>query len=147
MRMLSKAAVLAVAVSVVSVIAQGQMQPRKGETKIYANEIREAYESPVATVGPNDILTVESTKGNMCKVRTASGDVGFVAKSDLTKLSAANKSRAFQFEAANIEAYMDTPTPVYILDTDGSEADPISLDRSFKSALRENIDKETLDRL
>jgi hypothetical protein len=146
-RTLSKIAVLAFAVAAVSAFAQGQMQPRKGDTKIYANEVREAYESPVATVGPNDILTIEDTKKNHYRVRTASGDVGFVAKSDLTKLNAANKSRAFTFEKADITAHMDVPAPVYIIDVGEADVDPISLDRSFREALKVNIDKETVERM
>jgi hypothetical protein len=138
--------VLAVAFSVVSVFAQKHMQPRKGDTKIYANEVRAAYETPVATVGPNEVLTVEAATKNHYKVRTASGEVGYVAKNDLTKMSAA-KSRTITFEGADVVGYNDTRMPVFILDGDGPDADPISLDRSFKEALRENIDKETLSRL
>ena len=146
-RTLSKIAVLALAAATVSVVAQGQMQPRKGDTKIYANEVREAYESLVITVGPKDILTIEETKKNHYRVRTQSGDVGYVAKSDLTKLSAANKSRAFTFEKVNVEGYLDTRSPVYIIDTDEAGADPISLDRSFRESLKTNVDKETMERM
>jgi len=146
-RTLSKIAVLALAAATVSVVAQGQMQPRKGDTKIYAHEVREAYESPIATVGPADILTIEDTKKSHYKVRTASGDVGFVAKNDLTKLSVANKSRSMTFEKVDVEGYLDTHSPVYIIDIGEAESDPISLERSFKEAVRQNIDKETVERM
>jgi len=145
-RTLSMVVVLAVAFSVVSVFAQKQMQPRKSDTKIYANEVRAAYETPVATVGPNEVLTVEATVKGHYKVRTASGDVGYVAKDDLTKVSAA-KSRTITFEGADVIGYNDTRSPLFILDVDEADADPISLDRSFKEALKQNVDKETLARL
>ena len=146
-RTLSKIAVLALAAATVSVLAQGQMQPRKGDTKIYANEVREAYESPVITVGPDDILTIEETKKSHYKVRTQSGDVGYVAKNDLTKLSVANKSRAFTFDKVDVEGYLDTQSPVYIIDMGEAGADPISLERSFRESLKTNVDKETMDRM
>jgi hypothetical protein len=61
--------------------------------------------------------------------------------------SAANRSRSFAFESAEVIGYLDSPTPVYIIDMDDPSSDQLSLDRSFKSALKENADKETMERL
>jgi hypothetical protein len=60
------------------------------------------------------------------------------AKSDVTKSMA--------FEAQKVEGYMDTPSMISIIDADGPDAEPITLNRSFKDALKENTDKETLER-
>ncbi|MCL2218310.1 MAG: hypothetical protein FWB94_00265 [Chitinispirillia bacterium] len=124
------------------------MQAKKANTQIYANEVREAYESPIGSIGTNDVVTVLTVGRNHIKIRTNAGIEGFVEKRDLNKASAAAaKNRAFAFEAAEVIGYLDNPTPVYIIDMDDPNADPISLDRSFKEALKENVDKETMERL
>jgi hypothetical protein len=124
------------------------MQARRANTQVYANEIREAYEQPVGSIGTNDVVTITEVRRNHFKVRTGGGVEGFVEKRDLNRASAAaNRNRAFAFEAAEVIGYLDNPTPIYIIDMDDPNADPISLDRSFREALKENIDKETMSRI
>jgi hypothetical protein len=124
------------------------MQARRANTAVYANEIREAFESAIGSIGTSDIVTISEVRRNHFRIRTASGVEGFVEKKELNKASAAaSKNRAFAFEAAEVIGYLDNPTPVFILDMDDPNADPISLDRSFKDALKENVDKETMERL
>ena len=124
------------------------MQARRANTQIYANEVREAYEQPLGTIGTNDLVTITEVRKNHFKVRTGGGVEGFVEKRDVNKASAAAaKNRAFAFEAAEVIGYLDNPTPIYIIDMDDPNADPISLERSFKEALKENVDKETMERI
>jgi tetratricopeptide (TPR) repeat protein len=47
----------------------------------------------------------------------------------------AQKSMAF--EAAEVMGYLDCPTPTYIIDIDDPNADPITLDRSFKDHIKQ----------
>jgi hypothetical protein len=56
------------------------------------------------------------------------------------------KSKTFVFDNAEVMGYLDAPTPVYIIDSDDPNAERIYLDRSFKDALRDNVDKETIER-
>ncbi len=125
-----------------SLFAQKYVTPKE-ETGLYKNETRQVYEEPIQTVGPNDRLTVIQTKNRHYKVKTAAGDEGWVEK---RLVAATGKSKTFVFDNAEVIGYLDNPTPVYIIDTDDPNADPINLDRSFKDALRENVDKETIER-
>jgi hypothetical protein len=68
-------------------------------------------------------------------------------KEELTKMSVKNASKSMSFEAAEVRDYLDVKTPIAILDIGEAETDPISLNRSFKDALKENIDKESVERI
>jgi hypothetical protein len=124
--------------------AQKIAQPVKEGVKVYKSDTRQLYEEPILTVNTNDRLQVLDSKRDMHKIKTSDGTIGWVEKKDVTVLS--GKSKTFVFDNAEVVGYLDNPTPVYIIDTDDPNADPISLDRSFKDALRENIDKETIER-
>ena len=141
-------AALVIAVFSMSVFAQKEKQMvAKKEAKVFANEVREPYEQPIFTAYEKDLLTVLETKKNHYKVRTAGGDIGFVEKNQLKDPPKNSASSKFVFEGADVIGYLDNPTPVYIIDMDDPNADPITLDRSFKEALKENVDRETMERV
>jgi hypothetical protein len=119
------------------------VQPTKDEVGVYKNDIRELYEKPAFTVGTNDRLSIISSSKLNYKVQTASGETGWIEKRLVVTTS---KSKTFVFDDAEVIGYLDNPTPVYIIDADNPNADPIKLDRSFADALRENVDKETVER-
>lgn len=119
------------------------VQPTKDDVGVYKNEVRELYEQPLFTVGTNDRLLILDTKARNYKVQSPTGQVGWVEK---RLVVATGKSKTFVFDNAEVIGYLDNPTPVYIIDSDDPNADPINLDRSFKDALRENVDKETVER-
>jgi len=135
-----------------SVFAQRerQMVPRK-EARIFANEVREPYEQPVFTATERDMLVVVEERRRHFRVRTSSGIEGFVEKNALRDPPRSggrnDASSRFVFEGADVIGYLDNPTPVYIIDMDDPNADPITLDRSFKDALKENVDRETMERV
>jgi hypothetical protein len=133
---------LIIVIASFSLFAQKYVTPKE-ETGLYKNETRQVYEEPIQTVGPNDRLTILDTKARHYKVKTAAGEEGWIEK---RLVAATGKSKTFVFDNAEVIGYLDNPTPVYIIDTDDPNADPINLDRSFKDALRENVDKETIER-
>jgi hypothetical protein len=77
------------------------------------------------------------------KVQKGDGTVGWIEK---RLVQTTGKSKTFVFDDAEVIGYLDNPTPVYIIDADNPNADPIKLDRSFADALRENVDRETIER-
>jgi hypothetical protein len=134
-----------IAVMTASVFAQKDkmVTPTKDEVGVYKNDVREVYEKPITTVGLNDRLVVVGKSKQNLKVKLASGEVGWV---DQKLVVATGKSKTFVFDDAEVIGYLDNPTPVYIIDADNPNADPIKLDRSFADALRENVDRETVER-
>jgi hypothetical protein len=119
------------------------VQATKDEVPVYKNEVSGVYEKPIATVGQSDRLTVIGSSKQKWKVKTPSGETGWVEKSVVTTVG---KSKTFVFDDAEVVGYLDNPTPVYIIDADNPNSDPIKLDRSFADALRENVDRETVER-
>jgi hypothetical protein len=115
----------------------------KDETPIFKNDVREVYEKPMTTVSMNDKLTILSVSKQNYKVKLPSGETGWVEKRAVV---VTGKSKTFVFDDAEVIGYLDNPTPVYIIDADNPNADPIKLDRSFADALRENVDRETVER-
>lgn len=119
------------------------VQPKENNVGVYKNQIRLVYEKPVFNVGADDRLLILDSKGDYYKVQNVDGQTGWVEKRLVVSIG---KSKTFVFDNAEVVGYLDNPTPVYILDSDDPNAERIYLDRSFKDALRDNIDKETTER-
>jgi hypothetical protein len=119
------------------------VQPKEGNIGVYKNQIRDVYEQPIFKVGTDDRLLIVDAKGDHYKVQNAEGQNGWIEKRLVVSIG---KSKTFVFDKADVVGYLDNPTPVYILDSDDPNAERIYLDRSFKEALRDNVDKETVER-
>jgi hypothetical protein len=117
--------------------------PTSDNVGVYKNEIREVYEKPIFTVGTKDRLLIVATGRNHYKIQNAEGETGWIEKRFVVTTG---RSKTFVFDDAEVIGYLDNPTPVYIIDADNPNADPIKLDRSFADALRENVDRETVER-
>jgi hypothetical protein len=136
-------------ISLMATLAFGQkdlkkyVTPTKDEVGVFKNEVRELYEKPSFVVGTSDRLLVLETGKQSYKVQKGDGTTGWVEK---RLVVTTGKSKSFVFDDAEVIGYLDNPTPVYIIDADNPNADPIKLDRSFADALRENVDRETIER-
>jgi hypothetical protein len=134
---------MAVGIAFAQKNAEKYVTPTANDVGVFKNEIRELYEKPLFTVGTNDRLLILSTARNHYKIQKADGETGWVEK---RMVVTTGKSKTFVFDDAEVIGYLDNPTPVYIIDADNPNADPIKLDRSFADALRENVDRETVER-
>jgi hypothetical protein len=135
-----------VLMAVMAVAAQDKqkyVQAKEGTVGVYKNQTRQMYEEPVYKVSASDRLQVLGSKGDFYQVKNGEGQSGWVEKRLVQTIG---KSKTFVFENAEVMGYLDAPTPVYIIDSDDPNAERIYLDRSFKDALRDNVDKETIER-
>lgn len=142
---LTMGTLLLVGFSIVAIAADKErvVSSKGGEVGVYAAEIRQTYEKPMFSASTSARMQVLSEGRDMLKVRV-NGQDGWVEKNKVTNAGKANKT--FTFEDADVVGYLDNPTPVYIIDAEDQEKDPIKLERSFAEALKDNTDQETVDR-
>ncbi|MBD3418645.1 MAG: hypothetical protein GF398_00865 [Chitinivibrionales bacterium] len=118
--------------------------PKEENVPLYPNEIRKVYEQPIDCVAQHDRLRILATGKTGYKVASPRGTVGWVRK----ELVAVVLGRTvLEFAPAEIEARYAELTPLAVLGTDWKDAEVIRLDRSFNEALRENTDREIIDRI
>ena len=121
------------------------LKPTENNVGIYKNKTHDASEQPLYRVGTEDRPFLVDQQGNMYRVSNVDGVEGWVEKKFMVLLGLPQKK--LSFENADVIGYLDNPTPVYIIDIDDPNAERISLDRSFKDALKDNVDKPTLEQI
>ncbi len=137
-------AIIACAVMAIGADKERWVTAKNGEVGVYASEIRQTYEKPIFSVSSTARMKVLSEGRDMLKV-TANGQEGWIEKGKVATASS-KAGKTFTFEDADVVGYLDNPTPVYIIDAENQEKDPIKLERSFADALKDNTDQETVDR-
>ena len=120
------------------------VQPVKDSTSIFKNSAHNASDLPLAVVNSQDKLLVIGADRLNYRVQLPSGENGWI---DKNMAIVSGKSTTLVFEDAEIIGYLDNPTPVYIIDSDNPNADPIKLDRTFANVLTDNIDRNTVDQM
>ncbi len=118
--------------------------PIQNNVPAFLNNPKISAEEPVFTVSENDWLLVMDAKGEMLKVSDLKGNIGWIDKASVKQSRVA---KSMSFEDATIFAYLDNPTPVYILDATNPFDKSIVFDRSFSKEIAENVDFETIERI
>ena len=101
------------------------VQPVKDSTAVYKNATHGASEQPIGFVNSEDKLFVVSSDKTNYKIQLPAGGNGWLEKNQVI---IAGKNNTLVFNDAEIIGYLDNPTPVYIIDSDNPNADPIKLD-------------------
>ena len=118
--------------------------PVRDRVGIYRNETRKLFESPLFAVGTKDRLRVLEKGKRSSKIADTENRQGWI-ENRLCVTAPGN--RLLTFDPAVVNDYLDAQTTTYIIDGLAPGEQPIRLDRSFRDALVENVDRETVDRM
>jgi hypothetical protein len=121
------------------------VKPIKDRTKIFADIQGNKGDKVLFKVRLTNQLRILSDSDCCYKIIDMKGRVGWIEKNMCNVNSGASKS--FHFEAADVKGYLENPTFFTIEGVRELEDAGISLDRSFKESLRDNVDKETVVRM
>jgi hypothetical protein len=144
MRSLGDAVVLVLMIAGVAVSADRYVVPVKNDIPVYEHNPWTKGESPVFLAGTNDWLMEMGSRGMMIRVSDLKGNTGWIDRSSVKQASIGT---SLSFGDAAVLAYLDNPSPVYILDAANPFEKSILLDRSFSREMGENIDRETIERI
>lgn len=113
-------------------------QPTQNNVGVYKNQMRGKDEKAFKKIDKNETVVVTKTSGGKYFVKLDDGSEGWVEKRFLMKA----KGKAYTFDAATVQGYMDSPTPFYITDADRGISSPIDIEKSFLDNITQNADKE-----
>jgi hypothetical protein len=114
---------------------------KEENTAVYQNRGRNLYERKLFNLNPDEKVRVLEKKGEFIKVENRKQQCGWVEEHRVVPIAA---SRIFTYDHTDVMGYLDNPEPIIILDATDPDDNVIRLDRSFKDALRENVDRETV---
>ena len=116
---------------------------KEENTAVYRNRVRKIYEEELFNLNPDEKVRVLEKKGEFIKVENSNQQCGWVERNRVVPIAAI---RSFMYDHTDVMGYLDNPEPIIILDATDPDDNTIHLDRSFKDALRENVDRETVMR-
>ena len=95
----------------------------------------------VCTVSFNDELTIVKDSGTEVLVKGRCGQ-GWVAKSKVEYVAAGPGDKTITMSEFNVQAWIDNPTGIFVLEDDAVDFDGVSIDRDFKEYLTYTMDRE-----
>ncbi|MGM0461084.1 MAG: SH3 domain-containing protein [Fibrobacterota bacterium] len=110
---------------------------------IYENRTREVNEQAITEVDENNRLRVTDSQGRYYYVVFESENTeGWVEQRNVARTD----GKAYTFDNVTVQGYMDNPTVLSVQDQMSDLTAPIDIDRDFKDAMRQQVDKEEVMR-
>ena len=123
----------------------GYVTPTGNNVGVFRNCTHDAAETPLFKVNADTRLLLIATRDGYYEVRNADGAQGWVEKKYMTVLLAGQK---ITFDNnAEISGQIEDPSTCYVIDASSPDPIRISLDRSFKESLKENVGRAIINRM
>ena len=117
--------------------------PKKENAGVYVNRVRSLNEQMLYAAHLNDRLLVLEEHGDCYKVINDTGQVGWIKKEYVTVVTGGTK---MGFDPATVLGHSDNPDVIILHGANALDNVEIKLDRSFKESLKENLDRESMQR-
>lgn len=95
----------------------------------------------VCTASFNDELTIVRDSGTEVLVKGRCGQ-GWVAKSKVEYVAAGPGDKVYNMSEFNVQAWIDNPTGIFVLEDDAADFDGVTIDRDFREYLTYTMDRE-----
>ena len=95
----------------------------------------------VCTASFNDELTIVKYSGTEVLVKGRCGQ-GWVAKSKVEYVAAGPGDKVYNMSEFNVQAWIDNPTGIFVLEDDAADFDGVTIDRDFREYLTYTMDRE-----
>jgi len=118
--------------------------PVRKEVRIYGNRVRGLNEDALFKVNLNSRLRVLDMKDDLYKIEDEHGRIGWVEKRFVAPIK---KSSLNDFVPAEVRNYDYVRSFISIFGVPGQEDVIIKIERSFKDNLKEQVDRETVERI
>jgi hypothetical protein len=119
------------------------VQPVRDSVPVYAKEVRPLFAQPVFKAQAGDRLLVLARGLQKLQVKDSRGKTGWIDQ----QLVRSVRGSQLIFQGMNVDpGYIDNPTIIFISGTDSRDDERILLERSFAEALRDNTDRESVER-
>ena len=95
----------------------------------------------VCTVSFNDELSIVKEADTEVLVKGRCGQ-GWVAKSKIEYVAAGPGDKVYNMSEFNVQAWIDNPTGIFVLEDGAADFDGVTIDRDFREYLTYTMDRE-----